>query len=549
VPSPRTIIIAIALAAVAPATAANAAWTGSGTGAHYVKAVSMPAGKTPTASVSNRNVTVSWATSNMPDASAVANYLVKRYDTGGNVQTIGSACSGTVSALTCTESAVPGGTWRYTVTPKVANWTGTEGPQSANVTVASPSLSFSSSTTVTALPTTLNGSVASFVPGQTVSFRLDNPSTGTVLGGTVTSSPIPAGGGSSVTVTIPAGTSNGAHTVYAVGSGGSDVASASITVAVPYAATTSAWDLRDASAGGAESNQSAQNAFLDGLTFPTQNFPTVFNTGNYADFNANAPLPAGFTVTGAAFNFTYAASQAGDTACYWFEVRRASTNALVGTHGSSGTPVDCTTGTTLKSVSTTLSELNTTDLANDNRIRVYGRNSGGRPFTIDRATVSGTQQSTAFTLYTSSYTEPSIGTFAWSLAGSGGLAYTSQANWATAFSATRYLKVTFPAYIPSSATVSGATYTNSYRPTSSGHNTCWYFEVYSGATLLATHGSSGSPVSCNSTTTYKVDPVSLPEINTPAKANGAIVKMYYNVAGGGTKTTDHDLAQLVVNYQ
>ena len=285
----RLAAAAIALAMAAPAVS-QAAWTGSGTGSHYVKAVTMPAGKTPTASVSNRSVTVAWAASNLPDGTAVANYTVKRYDTSGNAQTIGAGCSGTIGALTCTETAVPGGTWKYAVTPVRDNWTGAEGPQSASATVASPSLSFSSSTTVTTLPTTLNGTVAAFVGGQTLTYRLDNPTTGTVLAGTLSPSPIPTGGGASVTVTIPAGTANGSHTVYAVGSGGSDVASASITVAVSRTLTTAAWDLRDASSG-TETNQSAQSAFVDGRTFATGNWPTVFSGTSFVDFNGNAPLP------------------------------------------------------------------------------------------------------------------------------------------------------------------------------------------------------------------------------------------------------------------
>jgi hypothetical protein len=546
----------MAIAAAALPAAATAAWTHSGNGSPTAKAVGMPTGATPTASVSNRSVTVSWSASTMPGGGAVSGYVVKRYDTVGNAQSIGSACSGTIAALTCTETSVPGGTWRYSVTPVKGNWVGTEGSQSSNATVASPSLSFSSSTTVTVLPTTLNGTIAAFVGGQTVTYRLDDPSTGTILSGTLSPSTVPAGGGASVTVTIPAGTSNGSHTVYAIGSAG-DVASASITVAVPYTTTTSGWDLRDASSG-AELNRSAALAFpSDLLTLATGNWPSAFNTANFFDFNMNAPLPAGFSVTGATFNATYAATTAGDTACYWFEVRRASTGVLVpgGAHGSSASPVDCTTGTTQKTVSTTLSELNTTDLANDVRVRVYGRNSGLRPFTLDRETVTGSTPATSFTLYPGSWTDAAAGgagtTTQWSLFASGGATYTTSASWNTAFAAGRYLTVTFPSYVPSTATVSGATFTTSYRPTVSGssHNACYYFEVYSGATRIGTHGSTTTPVSCELTSTYQVDATPLPEINTPARANGAIVKMYYWVGGTGTRTTDHDLAQLTVNYQ
>jgi hypothetical protein len=547
----RLTLLGTLLALLVPSAAAQAAWTTGGAGSQSARAITLPAGNQPAASVSNRNVTVSWAVSNLPGGSPVSGYVVKRYDGSGNVQTIGSACSGTVSALTCIEQAVPGGTWKYSVTPQQANWTGAESPQSTSVTVASPALSFSSSTTVISLPTTLNGSVANFVPGQTVTFRLDNSSTGTVLAGTVTSTPIPTGGGSNISVTIPSGTLNGAHTVYAVGSSG-DVASAAITVTVPYTATTSAWDLRDASAGAGAVNSSAQTAYADGLTFPTGNWPTAFATTNYVEFNQNAPLPAGFSVSGGAFNFNFAAGAAADTACFWFEVRRASTGAVVGTHGSSASPVSCVTGTTLKVTSTSIPELNTTDLANDNRIRVYGRESGGRPFTVDLASVSGATPQTAFTLYTGTYTDAAAGaptTYPWPLVGSGGLAYTTLSNWAAAFNAARYLTVTFPTYIPATATVTGASLKEAYRPTSSGHNACYYLEVYSGATLIGTHGSSAAPISCNSTAAYTIDTVSLPEVNTPARANGLLVKTYFWISGGGTRTTDHDLVQLTINYQ
>src|SRR2546429_6002006 len=238
-PALRPILIALAFAAVAPAAAANAAWTQTGSGVQWAKAVSMPTGNTPTAAVSNRSVAVSWTANTMPGGASVSTYVVKRYDTIGNVQTIGSSCSGTISALTCTETSVPGGTWKYTVTPTLSNWTGAESAQSTTATVASPSLTFSSSTTVTSLPTTLNGTIAAFVGGHTVTFRLDNASTGTVLSGTLSPTPVPTGGGSSITVTIPTGTTNGSHTVYVVGSG-ADVASAGITVAVPYSVTTTA---------------------------------------------------------------------------------------------------------------------------------------------------------------------------------------------------------------------------------------------------------------------------------------------------------------------
>jgi hypothetical protein len=218
---------------------AQASWGGSGSGHTFSKARSMPTGNTPTTSISGRNVTVSWTASSFagggPD---VSDYTVKRYNTGGTVQTIGANCSGTISALTCTENNVPAGNWKYSVTPKAgSNWVGTEGSQSATQVVNAASYTLSSSSTVNALPASLNGNLADFMTGQTVTYRLDNPTTGTVLSATTTPSTIGTNGAASNSVTIPAGTSTGSHTIYAIGSAG-DQASVGITVALPVVTAT-----------------------------------------------------------------------------------------------------------------------------------------------------------------------------------------------------------------------------------------------------------------------------------------------------------------------
>ncbi|MDQ1536942.1 MAG: hypothetical protein QOE58_1335, partial [Actinomycetota bacterium] len=105
---------------------------GNGTSA----ATGVNQGATPTASVTGAAVTVSWAASTLTSGQAVSGYLIKRYDavTPFAVQTILSACTGTITALTCLESAVPTGSWQYTVTPKFAtNWLGAESAKSNSV--------------------------------------------------------------------------------------------------------------------------------------------------------------------------------------------------------------------------------------------------------------------------------------------------------------------------------------------------------------------------------------------------------------------------------
>ena len=221
---------------------AVASWNSNGAGSAYSKARSLPTGNTPTTSINGRNVTVSWTTSSYPGGGPNINdYTVKRYDTGGVQQSIGASCSGTVSALTCTESNVPSGTWKYSVTPKAgSDWVGTESAQSSTQAVPNPSYALSGSSTVKSLPATLSGSLAAFQTGATVTYRLDNPTTGTVLSATTTPSTIGNSGAATNSVTIPAGTSNGSHTIYAIGSSG-DQASVSITVdALAYFGTGAA---------------------------------------------------------------------------------------------------------------------------------------------------------------------------------------------------------------------------------------------------------------------------------------------------------------------
>ena len=134
------IAAALVLLILVPA-AALASWHRGGSGSSAAKARSLVAVAQPTASVSNRSVTVNWSA---PASGAPpTGYLVKRYDNSGTLQTIGAACSGTIATTSCTEAAVPAGTWRYRVTPANANWRGAESAASAAVTVSAPALSLS----------------------------------------------------------------------------------------------------------------------------------------------------------------------------------------------------------------------------------------------------------------------------------------------------------------------------------------------------------------------------------------------------------------------
>jgi hypothetical protein len=298
---------------------ASAGWGASGGGSGTSKAKTAPAGNTPTVSVSGRNVTVSWSQSSFAGGPAVGAYKVKRYDaSSGTVQTIGSGCSGVIAALTCTETGVPAGSWRYSVTPVQGNWLGTESTGSTSATVNPPALTLGS-TTVTSLPATVSGTVSSFVTGETLTFRLDDASTGTVLSGSSSPSSIPTNGSASISVTIPTGVSNGSHTVYAVGSQGS-TASAAITVTVDTVAPTVGATVIAKTQGGRGGYVKLGGTFYvyanvtDGGTPASGVQAVTANVSSLATGQSAVALSSGsFTVDGASYNYRSAAVTANST--------------------------------------------------------------------------------------------------------------------------------------------------------------------------------------------------------------------------------------------
>jgi hypothetical protein len=224
------VLVATVIAVLAIPSVALASWTTTGTGRGYAMADVAPTGAQPTVAITGRNAAVSWTAARFADGMSVQGYMVRRYDAAsGTSATVGGGCAGLVTALTCTEAAVDPGSWRYTITPVHQNWTGGESPASLIATVAAPSLTLTGATALTALPGGLTGTIASFVAGDTVAWRLDSP-TGSLLTGSITPSPVPANGSASATVTIPNGTADGAHTLFAMGSGGASTATATFTV-------------------------------------------------------------------------------------------------------------------------------------------------------------------------------------------------------------------------------------------------------------------------------------------------------------------------------
>ena len=298
------------------------------------------------------------------------------------------------------------------------------------------------------------------------------------------------------------------------------------------ARTTTAWTVADASSGTAASQNDIMSYAGDSRTKTTGAWASTFASTRYFEIALQGVLAPGVSISSPAFNFDFVRGGSSGSACFYFDVRTASTSAVLATYGSSGSPVACNAAGTLSAVSTPIPILTTTASANDLAVRVYMTNSASstKTVTIDRATVSGTTPSQSFTLYEKQYVDASTGTAAttpWPFSTNDTTVYTSASAWTTAFGSTRYLGFTFPAYLPTTATVSAASLTRVYRTAVSGDSLCWYMDVFNGAALIGTHGSSVTPISCStSSTTNTTDTVTLSEVNTAALANNAVLKLY-----------------------
>jgi hypothetical protein len=319
----------------------------------------------------------------------------------------------------------------------------------------------------------------------------------------------------------------------------------------PGVRSTSAWDVKDASGGGAEVNDAEPLSYADAVATSTSNWATAFASNRWVEFDFNGARPAGLSVSSAVFNYRMASNGAGETSCFYFEVYRASTSTLLGTYGSAATPVACNSTTTQTTYSTTITQVTTTDVLNDLRIRVYGRESSSRAMKLDLATVTGSTAFASYTLYEKIYrdqADTTVATTNWGVATSGDGAFLiSAANFATTFSTARYLKLTFDPAVPAGSTITSARLKLYYRSNTAADTACWYFETYNGTTLLGTHGSSGTPQSCvTGITAYSTDDVTLSELTSVANANSLTVKAY--VKESGAKKVQIDLAQLELTY-
>jgi hypothetical protein len=106
------------------------------------QADTLPAGATPTAATTpaaNANtVGLTFDTSaTTTSGAAVTSYLITRYATGSGSPNYSFTCTPPAGTFTCTDNAVPDGSWQYTVSATIAgsSWTGTASGLSNSVVV------------------------------------------------------------------------------------------------------------------------------------------------------------------------------------------------------------------------------------------------------------------------------------------------------------------------------------------------------------------------------------------------------------------------------
>lgn len=125
------------------AQASSAHWSNSGSAGSSAATATMPDGVQPTVSASGSTVTVS-----IPQISVAGDlvgvlgggYTIKRYPAaGGAAVTPGGSCessvTGSAPTLTCNETNMPRGDWKYTVSPTLFQWTSAESTASTAITL------------------------------------------------------------------------------------------------------------------------------------------------------------------------------------------------------------------------------------------------------------------------------------------------------------------------------------------------------------------------------------------------------------------------------
>src|SRR5690242_5923235 len=143
----------------------------------------------------------------------------------------------------------------------------------------------------------------------------------------------------------------------------------------PQTMSTAPYANANAAAGSGETDITPALAASDGIAYASHTWGTSFNSSRFIDVKYNSPLLTGRTTSSVQFNFSFESENPSGTSnlCVYFEIRRASTGAVLGTRGSSASPFGCQNGSSFNSTSTSLPEVTSTDIADDLMIRIYAK--------------------------------------------------------------------------------------------------------------------------------------------------------------------------------
>ncbi len=164
--------LAVGVGGLAASAQVSAAFVVNGTGSAPSVAQSVPQAAAPLATAVGNNVTISWSATTLSGGTLASKYSVRRYDLANVLQATLTDCA-TGGALSCVESAVPAGTYRYTVQAGLEGWHGSESTVSADVVVSPQTLTITSNPTITTLPSLVTGTLSNFVVGEAVTYRLE----------------------------------------------------------------------------------------------------------------------------------------------------------------------------------------------------------------------------------------------------------------------------------------------------------------------------------------------------------------------------------------
>jgi hypothetical protein len=163
---------------------------------------------------------------------------------------------------------------------------------------------------------------------------------------------------------------------------------------------TPAFGVTDTSSGSASDGSYAVAFASDSRYVTTAAWPAAFDGARYIELDLNSPLPAGLAASSVALSMRFTGDSGGASTCVYVELRRISDGGLLSSHGSSGSPLACASGTTYATASPSLSAVTTTDLGNDLKVRIYGRDSGASgPIRLDQVVISGSTPYSSYTLY------------------------------------------------------------------------------------------------------------------------------------------------------